>query len=271
MDAYFIILCPGTNRQVRKVQEQIPFMDYPFISTDGGANGLVQALKVRISDQEFMPAILEVSEGTLSVDSIYIGRGPGQYFHHTLLKRLVEERCKQEFKGILYLKDARELINQLKRRSLKCQQGNLVTTSLSYSNEPPPPPPPSQRITQIEKRFDDLPPELLETILSYIDIPLLVKASRTSRTFYIAVCHVLMMRLRAQMAWLSLALPQVDSTVCTERDLADESLDRPQVAYRDLCKRVNDTNHLIIETTQFTRHWSLRRMRSSKHNMSLIN
>lgn len=278
LDAYFIILCPGTNAQVRQVQQQTPFMDYPFISTEGGANSLVKALKVRISDQEFMPAILEVSEGNLFVDCVYIGRGPGQYFHQFLLKRLIDDRCKQESVGITCLRHARELINQLKRRSIKCQEGNLVSTWMSlHSNHVPdspskPAPEVMEGTTQIEKRFNDLPAEMLEMILSSycLDIPLLVKASRTCRAFYVAVCNEMMMRLRTQMTWLKTALPHLHGDVIyTDSNVADESLDRwsgiPEgIAYRDLCRRVTDTQNLLVQISHFTRHWSPRRMRSSK-------
>jgi hypothetical protein len=245
-------------------------MDYPFISTDGGANRLVKVLKVRVSDQEFMPAILEVSNGTLSVDSVYIGRGPGQYFEDVLFKRLIDERCKQEYKGIIYSIDTRELINQLKRRAIKCQEGNLASAWLSWhSNLPQPVAVPEEETSQIQKRFDDLPPELVEIILSYcLDISSLVKASRTCRAFYIAVCNVLIMRLRNQMACLKPALPDLNyQVIYCEKDLADESLDRwsgghsEGIAYRDLCKRVSDTQNLLVQTSQFTRQWSPRRMK----------
>lgn len=83
-----------------------------------------------------MPAILEVHPTTLSVDPVYIGRGPGNYFHNFLLKRLLEDRCKSEMKGIICLRDIQETINQLKRKIIKCQDGKMAATSLVMSPSP---------------------------------------------------------------------------------------------------------------------------------------
>lgn len=281
-----------------------------------------------------MPAILEVSKGTLSVDPIYIGRGPGHYFHHYLLKRLIEERCKMEMKGIIYLTDMSEIINQLKRKITKCQDGKMASPSLnSWKNglnidksplparllstsplkiSPPltpaqaqeeeaatlsaptsPLPSLSNTATTIkdttlgtttttttttkeedtlptkEKRrsLDDLPLELLEIVFNCFsnDIPSLVKLSATCRAFYIAVCNVMILRLRNQMTWLKPALPhqQQGNVLEDEAEVTDQSLDRwsgsqteEGIPFRELQDRVLTTKDLISNITFWTRHWN---------------
>lgn len=260
-DAYFLVLCPGTNAQVGQIQAKTPFMDYPFISTEGGAVELVRALKVHLSDTEFMPAMLRVANN-LAVDSVYIGRGPGQYFHQYLLKKLIETRCKQEMSGIVCLRDAHEIINQVKRKSIKCQQGKLASNwinltrpltaqhlSRSPTKRSPPPLPtdsdeaiaiagmndePMKDITHIQhdttsRLIDDIPSEILELVLDCLadDTPSLVRASSTCRKFYVAICNVLIASIRRQMACLEPVLPhQEGQVVWDEADVADESLDR---------------------------------------------
>lgn len=250
-----------------------------------------------------MPAILEVSKGTLSVDPIYIGRGPGHYFHHYLLKRLIEERCKMEMKGIIYLTDMSEIINQLKRKITKCQDGKMASPSLnSWKNglnidksplparllstsplkiSPPLTPAqaqeeeaatlsaPTSPLPTKEKRrsLDDLPLELLEIVFNCFsnDIPSLVKLSATCRAFYIAVCNVMILRLRNQMTWLKPALPhqQQGNVLEDEAEVTDQSLDRwsgsqteEGIPFRELQDRVLTTKDLISNITFWTRHWN---------------
>ncbi|KAI8639902.1 hypothetical protein BD408DRAFT_420524 [Parasitella parasitica] len=291
-DAYFVVLCPGTNAQVGQIQAKTPFLDYPFISTDGGAVDLVKALKVHLSDAEFMPAMLQVAPHSLAVDSVYIGRSPGRYFHQYLLKRLIEARCRQEMSGIVCLRDAHEITNQLKRKTIKCQQGKMASNwinltrpltaqHLSRSPTKRSPPPLSNskedeaiaisdhvaiEYNQSTNRLDDLPSEILEIILDCLsgDIPSLVKVSRTSRKFYVAICNVLISSIRHQMAFLKPALPQQNGQVIwDEAQVGDESLDRwsdrPEgVPYHELFKRVSDARDLLIQTSEWTRHWSPR-------------
>ncbi|KAK4517042.1 uncharacterized protein ATC70_000370 [Mucor velutinosus] len=305
-DAYFLVLCPGTNAQVGQIQAKTPFLDYPFISTEGGAVELVRALKVHLSDAEFMPAMLRVANN-LAVDSVYIGRGPGQYFHQYLLKRLIETRCKLEMSGIICLRDAHEIMNQLKRRSIKCQQGKLASNWINMKrpltaqclSRPPTkrsPPPllnksdkaivisdlndiPVKDITHLQdsatsRLVDDVPSEILELVLDCLadDTPSLVRASRTCRKFYVAICNVLIASIRRQMAYLEPALPHQESQVVwDEADVADESLDRwsggyqEGFPYRELFKRVSDARNVLIRTSEWTRHWS---PRSSNHSSS---
>ncbi|KAF1796605.1 hypothetical protein FB192DRAFT_1405282, partial [Mucor lusitanicus] len=310
-DAYFLVLCPGTNAQVGQIQAKTPFLDYPFISTQGGAVELVRALKVHLSDTEFMPAMLRVANN-LAVDSVYIGRGPGQYFHQYLLKQLIEARCKREMSGIVCLRDAHEIMNQLKRKSIKCQQGKMASNWINLARpltaqhlsrsptkrSPPPLPttttaddadeaiaisdtPPTRDTaslphnnTTTSRLIDHVPSEILEIVLDCLadDTPSLVRASRTCRKFYVAICNVLIASIRRQMAHLEPALPHQDNQVVwDEADVADESLDRwsggcqEGFPYRELSKRVSDARNVLIRTSEWTRHWS---PRSGSHSSS---
>ncbi|KAI7901838.1 uncharacterized protein BX663DRAFT_90291 [Cokeromyces recurvatus] len=258
-DAYYVILCPGTDEEVREIQERTPFLNYPFISSEGNGKSLAKALKVQLSEHEFMPAILEIENETLSVNTIYIGRGPGLYFHRYLFKRLIDARYHQESNGICSLRDAHEIVNLLKRRAVKCQEKRLVpppnwinhstcnnndktklstsintlvkeeiqtidegTTTIHSSSE--------KRLTS-SSSINDLPPELFEIIFSFFedDISSLVKASEVS----------------------------------------DQSLDRwegnPEgIPYRELCKRVSKLRCLLFNITEWTSYWSPRRFFRSK-------
>lgn len=277
---------------MREIQQNTPFLDYPFIAGDQAIQ-LAKALKVHICDEEIMPAILEVSKGTLSVDPIYIGRGPGQYFHQFLLRRLKEERCKLESKGIICIHDSHEVINQLKRRIAKCLSGNLVTVTL-VSTHPPGVRVPGQSIlpsasslslvnkdarddcnvknkqTNKQRSLADLPLEILETIFSTLchDIPSLVKIAGTCRVLYIAVCNIMISSLRTQIAWLKPALPQENGEVIwDEAEVTNESLDRWSsnehgIPFRELQVRVLDLKDLLINISQWTRYWSPRRLRT---------
>ncbi|KAI8362708.1 hypothetical protein EDC96DRAFT_512273 [Choanephora cucurbitarum] len=257
-DAYFIILCPGTNREVQEIQHKTPFLDYPFVSSEGGANRLVKALKVQLSEEEFMPAILSVSPHTLSVDSVYIGRGPGQYFHQHLLNRLIHLRLKQEQTGIYLVQQAHETIQLLKRRQLKCQEGNLAMARLSLSV-----PTPTEPVVCEPSVFDQLPSELVEWILSSFELNELVKASGTCRLFYRAVCQVMIIQVRAQVASLASALPPLDR---------DESevilLDRWSDTYLEgasfdiLSSFISTLSNTLSEIDRWTKQWSPRRTRS---------
>ncbi|RCH77610.1 hypothetical protein CU098_003824, partial [Rhizopus stolonifer] len=272
-DTYFIILCPGTNAEVQQVQRKTPFLDYPFVSTDGGANALVKALKVQLSEEEFMPAMLRVSPHTLSVNSVYIGRGPGQYFENYLLKHLVELRYKQEIAGITAVKQANEAINLLKRRETKCQEGKLVSTFLSLSPnaiQKTVPHHPND-IPINTSGLNNLPRELLEAIFYSFenDIPSLVNISGTCRLFYSAICNVIIQRLRAQIASLIPALPKLGGNVVWEEmEIANIGLDRwpsshPEgVPFNKIARLTCNLEDSLAQINQWTRYWNPRRMRS---------
>ncbi|CAO3657096.1 unnamed protein product [Mucor hiemalis] len=308
-DAYFIILCPGTNAQVEEIQRSTPFLDYPFIAGEQ-ASMLARALKVQLSEEEFMPAILEVSQGTLAVNPIYIGRGPGNYFHQYLLKKLIDDRSKLETKGILCIRDINEMINQLKRKIKKCQNGELALATLSWSTKPLSSPNSTNStdssdgssstrthttmdasaITEMDATFStggnkqtkkqslvDLPLEILEIIFSSYcdDINSLVKTSGTCRLFYIAICNVLILRLRNEMSYIKPALPQENGMVIwDEADVFDPSLDRwsenngEGIPFCELNRRVSSATKLISNINQWTLRWSPHnRTRKTKRNI----
>ncbi|KAI8981065.1 hypothetical protein BDB01DRAFT_795194 [Pilobolus umbonatus] len=264
-DAYFIVICPGSNARVTMLQENVPFNDYPFIGGDQ-AIAIAKALKIYISQDELMPALWDISS-TLSVDSIYIGRGPDQYFHRFLLERLMRERYDWELRGITSIKEGHHIISQLKRKQLKCQQGNLVT-SISFIQ-----PTKTEEVDPIYRSgcqsiLDHLPIEMIEYIFSYLsDIHSLVKPARTCRLFYSVICNVLVSRIRNQISHLILALPQNKGNFMFDKsELVDENLDRWRgaeegIPYRELQRRVIALQNLLMETGEWTKQWSPRRMR----------
>ncbi|KAI8885584.1 hypothetical protein K501DRAFT_322401 [Backusella circina FSU 941] len=131
-DAYFIIICPGTNSELAEIQQTTPFLEYPFIGGDQ-ALSIAKALELYYSDNEIKPAILEVSKDTLIVQLICGDRGPGRYYHRHLLSRLIELRREREITGILCLREGQEVIGKIKRKITKCQQGKLAPASLLVS------------------------------------------------------------------------------------------------------------------------------------------
>ncbi|KAG2197416.1 hypothetical protein INT47_005669 [Mucor saturninus] len=256
-DAYFIIVCPGTDEEVAEIQRSTPFMDYPFIAGEG-AMQLAKALKVQMSDTLLMPAILEVRKETLSVEAIHIGREPGRYFHQHLLGRLMEERYKLESSAIICVKDTYKVMNQIKRKRMKCQQGNMVALSLalptaSVSAKEP-------EVIKDRKQIQDLPLEILETIFSYYshDIPSLIKSARTCRLFYITACNVSILCLKNQMIYLKQALPQTHDgeVICHEAEVRDQSLDRwsnrQPISFRELENRLENAKQKLL----LLAHWT---------------
>lgn len=247
------------------MQRQIPFMDYPFIAGDQ-AMTLGRALKLTMSDTELWPATLEVAPSSLATQPIYIGRAPGHYNHQHLLKRLIVERCRLEMRGIEVMTEARNLVDQLNRRLAKCRDRVLVFLSTSdqanYSSSSD-----NHRSDSDRKSFD-LPTEVLELILSFIpDTRSLVQLSRASRSYYVAICQVLINRLRTNTQRLRGALPQKEGEmVLDENEAACHGLDRWQehpegIGYRDLERRVRELKLLVTDVSKWTRHWKPRRIR----------
>lgn len=274
-DAYFIILCPGTNREVGQIQQETPFLGYPFIAGEQ-ANILAKALKVQISETLIMPAILEVRKD-LSVAPIHIGREPGRYFHQHLLGRLIEERFKLEKGGIVCIKDTCKVMNQLKRKLIKCQQGKMAA-SLSLAITPSAAAASAAAAAeeglivnkQIKKQttLQDLPLEVLENIFSSQDVASLAKSARTCRLFYMIACNVLILCLNNQLTFLKQALPQTNGEVISlEAEVQDQSLDRwsdnrHPVPFRELENRVETAKQLLADIAQWTRHWSPTRLKT---------
>ncbi|KAI9474870.1 hypothetical protein BDB00DRAFT_934191 [Zychaea mexicana] len=292
-DAYFIVLCPGDEDQVAQIQQQTPFMHYPFIAGEQ-ALLLGQSLKISMSDSELWPAILEVEPGTLATKPISIGRGPGQYYHMRLLQKLFIERCRLEMQGIEAMAEAWNLIDQQKRRIVKCREKKLAGYNLSLLPQLPPPSPPTpppqpllRKSTErppSEKGGDDteadgatapcrplhdvLPPEVLDIVLSFTpDTRALVKAARTSRIFYMTSCNVIIARLRESIQRVQLALPKKDGHALADEDetvsmgLNRWHQDPEGIGYRELQRRMSALKAIVADVSKWTRHWSPRKIR----------
>ncbi|KAI8391628.1 uncharacterized protein BYT42DRAFT_202243 [Radiomyces spectabilis] len=269
-DAYFIVMCPGSRAGVADIQKNTPFLDYPFIGGEQ-AMELGRALKLNMSDDELWPAMLQICRGTLAVEKIYIGRGPGHYFHRFLLERLIDERCKWEMMGVVAYHDAYNLIDQLKRKIQKCKDRKLASWILSFSATDILPktdlPAPS---SSSEFPAQDLPPEILDIVLSFApDIASLVKVARTSRVFYITVCNILVARLRHHMEALRPALPHVNGDIVSdETEVVNCDLDRwaasdAGIGCRELQRRVQSLKEVESDIAKWTKRWTPRRPKPS--------
>lgn len=273
-DAYYIVVCPGPKQDVADIQRKIPF-PYPFIAGDQ-AMALGDALKLRMSDTELWPAVLEIFKDSLMTERVSVGRAPGSYYQHDLLKTLMFERCRLEMRGVEAIAEARNLIDLLRRRINNFCQGRLGNDARSRSlklalSEPASPiplqedqPPPSRENRPLSP-WQTLPPEVIELVVSCAPTTQgLVRMARISRAFYIAAIQVLMERLRAGTATLRGALPQKDGQVISDEDEAvSYHLDRwhedPEgVGYRHLARRVETLKRLVNEVSRWSRHWNQR-------------
>lgn len=269
-DTYFVILCPGSDAEVRDVQLKTPFLGYPFISTYGGANELVKALKVQLSDQEFMPAILQVNSSNLSVTTIYFGRAPGQYFHNYLFDVLDSNRLRKEQDGRACCRSIQQNIDQIKRRITKCRDGKLGASWISPPSIHPSASPAECRSINSEKEENsnaniDLPPEVLELIFGNLvdDIRSLASTAGVCRLFYISVCNALIIYLRSEMEWLKSALPQNINIRLEEAETHFQNLDRwfareEGVPLNELTQHIEYTTNLLASIQTWTKHWRLR-------------
>ncbi|KAI8967537.1 hypothetical protein BDF20DRAFT_991852 [Mycotypha africana] len=280
-DANYIVLCPGTNAEVRNIQIETQFFGYPFVSSEGGADQLVQALKVMLTEHEYLPTILEVSDDATSVSPVSIGRGPGNYFHDYLIQHLFLERCKEEMKGFATLSNAYGCVNQLKRRAAKCKEGNIAPKSIDLNStlnrkiSPAVLPKKAKELETMVKEKNEntnrsmlhiLPSELLEMIVYQIsDVSSLIKISGVCREFYVAVCSVLIGYIREQISLLKESLPDLEDAISvTEMQLADERLDRwrghqedvdAAVSFRELQNRSQEAKHLLDEINRWIENW----------------
>ncbi|KAI9027435.1 hypothetical protein CLU79DRAFT_832818 [Phycomyces nitens] len=276
-DAYFIIFCPGSTAEVSKIQQTTCFQRYPFVAGEQ-AMSLGKALKLNMSDEELWPAILKVSRDTLNVQSICIGREPGNYYQKNLIKRLLSERVRWEMQGIKVIQKARNTIDRLQRRMVKCQEKNLVA-GRTLSLLPTPlqvsaPAPPSTDLHQARSP-QHLPAEILDLILSFdTNTASLVKVARTSRLFYITVCGILVHRLRSQMNTLWTALPQQNGEpILDEMDAMNPELNRWEeseqgVGFRELERRVESIQALVNDVNYWTKQWVSRRIRAPVNSSS---
>ncbi|KAI8145873.1 hypothetical protein BJV82DRAFT_576871 [Fennellomyces sp. T-0311] len=265
-DAYFIVICPGSEEAVAQIQQDTPFMQYPFIGGEQ-AMSLGHSLKLNMSDTELWPAMLEVEPNNLAASLISFGRGPGEYDQNRLFKKLFIERCHMEIRGMEAMAEARSLIEQTKRRIVKCRDKKLAGYNLSLLPRQPPPQPPKEEEPSNESRpfHDVLPPEILDIVLSFTpDTRSLVKLARTSRLFYMTSCNVIIQRLKDKTLLVQNALPKKDGQVL---EIEDEALsiglnrwhdDSEGVGYRDLERRVVALKAINTDVTKWTRQWSRR-------------
>jgi hypothetical protein len=267
------VLCPGQDEELAQIQAKTNF-GYPFI-IGHQALALGKALKMNMSDDELWPATLEVTKDSLDVAPIHIGRSPGHYYHEYLLKLLVRERGKCEMKGVIAMREAYDTLDQLKRKSIKCERKALATWILTISStktnlplQPSTPPQPDDTTPASSGNTSyQLPPEIWEQILSSIqDTASLVGVTRVSRLYFITVCNILANRLRTKMERLRLALPwgEDGNYLVDETDVFSKFVNRwgesdQGVGYRDLEHRVRDLVDLLIEIRKWTRCWSPRR------------
>ncbi|CAO3617029.1 unnamed protein product [Cunninghamella blakesleeana] len=271
-DAYYLVLCPGTNDQIAQIQIKSDFQ-YPFIAGDQ-AMELGKALKLNMSEDELWPTIMKVTKDSLDVYPVYIGRSPGQYHHRELLELLIRERNNCERDGFKAISNAYQRINQLKRRIVKCETNTLIpktfsftkalnsTTTTTTSSSPS-----SLSISSTNNHNKNhcclLPPELLDLVLSNItDIKSLVRLSRTSRNYYISVCNTLILKLRSSIHHVQNALPEGCDDAFNV--LPDSALNRWKenndgVGYRELELRVNHLSNLLDDIGLWTTLWSTRK------------
>ncbi|ORY91937.1 hypothetical protein BCR43DRAFT_497522 [Syncephalastrum racemosum] len=281
-DAYYIVVCPGPTEEVAEIQHKIPF-PYPFIAGEQ-AMVLGDALKLRMSDTELWPAVLEIYKDSLMTERVSVGRAPGSYYQHDLLKTLMFERCRLEMRGVEAIAEARNLIDLLRRRLNNFCQGRLgnndarIRSNRTLSLFEPASPVPQQEEREREQEqqqqqkeesplspWQTLPPEVTELVVSCAPTTKsLVRLARISRAFYIAAIHVLMERLRMSVGALRGALPQKEGQVISDEDEAvNYHLDRwhedPEgVGYRQLARRVESLKQLISEVSRWSRHWNQR-------------
>ncbi|KAI8064163.1 hypothetical protein BC940DRAFT_306318 [Gongronella butleri] len=298
-DAYFMVLCPGEKEDIAAIQRETRFTRYPFIDPEQ-VMMLGAELKLMMSERQLWPAIMEVDEASLEVFPIHIGRRPGQYFHHQLLKMLTKHRCSWEMEGAVAMGNAHSKVDQLKRRVVKCEQKTLVVkwshASLHKNTESnsanttnatnitnaimdthstsTATPDTSERaeMDETSKRPFDLPPELLHLVLSWLpDTASLVCLSRVSRVYYMTVCHVLIQRLRTDMDRVRAALPaQVpEDPTFDETDVFNAELDRPKdIGFRELQARVINLKNLISSINEWTIQWSPRRKNAKPSSLA---
>lgn len=257
------------------MQLKTPFLDYPFISTYGGANELVKVLKVQLPNGEFLPAILQVNSNNLLVTTISVGRGPGQYFHKYLLEVLDVNRLRKEKDGIDCCRAIHHTMDQIKRRMIKCRDGKLGSSWISPSSSSLSPrsspttacnkPVTTSPEAEEENTTIPLPPEVTELIFGYLvdDIASLIAIASVCRSFYMTVCNVLLLCLRNEMDWLNSALPQNINAMSREPSIFHQGLDRWSVheegiPLSELTQHISYATSLMTNIQNWTKHWRLR-------------
>ncbi|CDH48669.1 predicted protein [Lichtheimia corymbifera JMRC:FSU:9682] len=244
-DAYFIIVCPGSTEQVAEVQQNTYFMQYPFIGGEQAIE-LGQELKLQMTETQLWPAVLAITKKTLKTEFIKLGRGPADMSHLEVIRHLSTRRIEIESAGSTKVDDAHKMMEKLKWRAKRCREGRMVTTLSLLQPQPPPSPSPPSRPTQ-NSHWTSLPTEIVELMLSYLDTPFLLKASRTCRLFYISSCNVLIERLREHAQRVQRVLPRKDG-LFLPRSTMDRLVVNPNaVGFRETEYYVGELTRLYAE------------------------
>ncbi|GAB5593173.1 hypothetical protein Unana1_08073 [Umbelopsis nana] len=184
-DAYYIVICPGPVSALRSIQEKTPFEHYPFIPDDDSLS-IAKSMKLNMSSTEIWPGIIHISPHSLSMFPIYIGRGPGNYGIHALLKSLLDERSKWERRAFQAIKDASYQVDRIRRKTKKWQDTMAARKSCS----------------------NILPPEIIFVIIDALpDIHDVVRMRQASLLFNITACEVVISRLRHHSKLLISSVP----------------------------------------------------------------
>ena len=246
-DAYIVCISPGPENELAEIQRSIPFTSHPFVCDRDLV--LAHKMQLNMSISEIWPAILHIKPD-LAIFVVKIGRGPGNYGHETLFEYLEQQRWDLEKKGVNVVKDARQVIDKLRRQMKKWEGknsgvdvGSDVTTrkddltSQSTDNQqtsstPAPSSPHASTISTpvIIPSLNTFPPELLLQILSWLpSLTDFISCSRVNRTWHFVAYDVLVMRLRSRIARLTPLLPQRDGHVVQDaEDVTDATLERPE-------------------------------------------
>ncbi|RUP51809.1 hypothetical protein BC936DRAFT_145619 [Jimgerdemannia flammicorona] len=275
-DAYFLIICPGPESELARIQRSVPFLSYPFIcDTD---LSLASDIRLRMSSDsdEIWPAILHIRPGgDLSVRAIWIGRVPGSYGQDALIEDLSTERFFVESRGVNAVRDAKQALHRLKRRAKKWERrpgGDVITHDMGLPHDTIPfsppstststsaiastsstPPSPTAILTTptTQTTIHSLPTELLFQILSCLPTALdTIRVAGTSRAWYLLACSVLSSQLRELVARVSPLLPKRDGNpVTVAQEVANTSLERPEEGGRPCGIRKLEARVLKLDET----------------------
>ncbi|KAM3579069.1 hypothetical protein VKS41_008604 [Umbelopsis sp. WA50703] len=186
-DAYYVVICPGSIGALHAIQQSSQFENYPFVPDDEDLS-IARSMKLNMSSTEIWPGIIHISQNSLSMFPIYIGRGPGNYGIPALLKSLSDERSKYIYKAYQAIKDASYQVDRIRRKLRKWQP--LLTSR------------------QTQPTDTSLPSELWLDIMDWIpDVRDVMKMREVSMAFNVVACEVIICRLRANAKHLASCVP----------------------------------------------------------------
>ncbi|RHZ56378.1 hypothetical protein Glove_402g12 [Diversispora epigaea] len=238
-DAYFIIMCPKRQNQVRQIQKACNFtnLPYPFVVDEDLT--LASSINLRMSENEMWPCIGHIQPETRLIRPISSGRGPTFYGHNHLLTFLRDYRAQAEKKAVEYVIKANELVPLLK---------NLTERQQNQQE--------SQESQTQQKKL--LPVELLSQIFEYLDSIEISKTVMSICQHWRAIgLEVMMARLRKEINGVSDSLVIYCISMANEINEVEEIKINPdkkiasvcdlnQRAER-LCKMVEIVKHIVIK------------------------